>query len=503
MALLVVLLLLSVTLGLSYAAMRSQTQQWMIHRNAGRRASARQAAATGLTMALKRMHGPDWEGVDSTYTGQLSDEENFEVTYTTGDPSFQVPEVIDWDHPDFDDPFYDYPYRVTLLSTGYAADPDHPASIATYQVRAVVRLVPRALGTEPSSWETVEDFTLLQYSGGDFYVNVPCRIEGKVRIQGYLGLSRSYSWPYDVRRAYLHDLERMRTGSPDDDGQPRDYRPFSGPLYLPYGSQDSETLYLLHTLMNVSLVDAASQTFSGTNSFGALAEYRLYPGGKVYSWEVIGQDQHNANLQPDPQSNPLGVFRCTGDLKLDDNVTIRGTLLIQSDVRFYGDDIRLLPQSLPPLEDDGLLVRLPTAVSGDDFRVYENARVEATGLLATADDFEVVSDYQHDIELSILGHVIAKDVYVHGRREWTQWTDWWEDCYNWYRWMASMDPAGTGYFPDWLEVMQGRDPEPRLKIQPPPTAARYHWKTSDDPIYVPGPDDEGLRWELLEWTENP
>jgi len=54
MALLMVLLLLSLTLGLSYAAMRSQATVSMIQRNSDRRASARQDAITGLSVALKR-----------------------------------------------------------------------------------------------------------------------------------------------------------------------------------------------------------------------------------------------------------------------------------------------------------------------------------------------------------------------------------------------------------------------------------------------------------------
>ena len=52
----IVLLMICIVLGLSYAAVRSQFVGLKIQRNADRRTSARQAAVTGLTMAVKKMH---------------------------------------------------------------------------------------------------------------------------------------------------------------------------------------------------------------------------------------------------------------------------------------------------------------------------------------------------------------------------------------------------------------------------------------------------------------
>ena len=174
MALLVVMLLISMTLGLSYAAVRSQHTAFQIQRNSDRRLLARQAAASGLTMALKKMHTADWAGVDTTLTGSLGTYEGYQVTYRTGDPSLASGDAD----------YEDIPYRVTLLSTGLAADPDNPKHIARHQIRAVVRLVPRALGGEPNGWEKMTSYTVYQWDdgGGDFIVDVPIRVEGPVRI---------------------------------------------------------------------------------------------------------------------------------------------------------------------------------------------------------------------------------------------------------------------------------------------------------------------------------
>ena len=87
MALVLVLLVICITLGLSYAAVRSQFTGLRIQQNADRRISARQAAATGLTMAIKKMHSGDWNGVDTTLTGSLGSNQKFQVTYSTGEPA--------------------------------------------------------------------------------------------------------------------------------------------------------------------------------------------------------------------------------------------------------------------------------------------------------------------------------------------------------------------------------------------------------------------------------
>ena len=139
MAVLLILLLLAMTLGLSYSLVRSQNTADHIERNADRRGMAQQAAMTGLMMAVKKMQTSAWAGVGTTYTGQPSSTQSFSVTYTAGDASLVSGSAN----------YSDYPYRVTLLSTGTATDPIDATCISTHQTQAVVRLVPRALAASP------------------------------------------------------------------------------------------------------------------------------------------------------------------------------------------------------------------------------------------------------------------------------------------------------------------------------------------------------------------
>ena len=52
-------------------------------------------------------------------------------------------------------------------------------------------------------------------------------------------------------------------------------------------------------------------------------------------------------------------------------------------------------------------------------------------------------------------------------------------------------------------LVPGRDPEPQLTISPDSGPITYHWHYPGNQIYAPHPNDDGLRWDLLEWTEDP
>jgi hypothetical protein len=57
----------------------------------------------------------------------------------------------------------------------------------------------------------------------------------------------------------------------------------------------------------------------------------------------------------------------------------------------------------------------------------------------------------------------------------------------------------------------GLDPKPSIRIVPDPTPVDYRWKMSYDTILLPhagdaspqDPNNPGLRWDLLEWTDRP
>ncbi len=400
----VVLLLISITLALSYSIMRSQSMNTRIQQNAKRltvtRQSARGVAHMGMKLALEKMYTSEWAddsaGVNMVLSAQVNDYQRYEVTYTTGDPSLESDDP-EYEHPEYEE----WPYRVTLLSTGYAADPENPSHEWTHQIQAVVQLVPRKLSDEPADWDEMGKYTLYQYCDGYFRVNVPYRIEGPVRVQKELELAEELYWTDGPRTRYLADLNLMRLANLPD------WRPFSEPpggstsasqtVYLPYSKQEGGVVTLLNDSMDIATFDAAANVASDWQHPGLVETYRLYPGGKSYSAKILGWYLRDVTLEPAPETNPLGIYYCPYQAILYDNVTIRGTLVTKSgaggDLHVYGKNVHVEPHQLPPLDGTDTPIWLPTAVLGDDLRIHYDAKGSLTGFFVMWDDFEVRSSW--------------------------------------------------------------------------------------------------------------
>src|SRR5690606_30759996 len=112
----------------------------------------------------------------------LSDHQWFEVTFRTGDDELTPSD------PDY----HEYPYRVTLHSTGYASDPTQPDVRSTYHVEAVVELERKKLAPPPNIWGPLQNFTVFQWSGSTFTIEFPVRIEGLMWVQGGFAVSSDY-----------------------------------------------------------------------------------------------------------------------------------------------------------------------------------------------------------------------------------------------------------------------------------------------------------------------
>lgn len=486
---LIVLLLLSITLGLSYAIVRSQTTALRVQQNANVRASARRAALTGLTVALKEMHTDEWcdgDGVNTTLSGWISDCERYQVTYAAGDPSLAV-----------DDP--DYPYRVTLLSTGTASDKSDPDRTTTHRARAVVRLAPRSVADEPSDWAAMQQYTVYQSKKDTFDIDIPCRLEGKVRIQGWLHIAPNYPTDEDAWQGYLADLKSMA----DHPAYP-DYRPLSRRPVLDHSlqtPQDRDALSRLGLWKPWYVSTPTDETEPDWALPSSCSEYQIYPGGPVYEVPALGARVDGPVLGPDPETNPLGLFQRVGNLVIGEGVTVRGSLFCSGRINIEGENVHFEPVELPAVNDPtgpAVPLRLPAA-SCKWLTVKPTASGSVTGLVAVFEELKVKKS-PDTVEFGITGRVVTRRLTLKEREPW-QAADW--DAY--YDQFKS-DPryllrfVVPYYFPVWM-ADRGYDPRPRLTIGPDPSDVAYHWKKPYDPIYVPHPDDDGLRWDLLEWTD--
>jgi hypothetical protein len=168
MALVLVLALISLTLGVSYALVRVQTSTVKTATNGRLTDAARQAALTGLSAGLRRISQTSWGGIGSTVTGNVNTTDTYGVTFTEGDPNLldTDPDAADW------------PYRVTVTATGYAVDPTASGVTTTYKVEAVARLVPKQLSSNPSMWTMMLGYVYYQTGTDNNSVQLPVRITG-------------------------------------------------------------------------------------------------------------------------------------------------------------------------------------------------------------------------------------------------------------------------------------------------------------------------------------
>ena len=479
---LIVLLLISTVMSAAYAVLHSQLTNLEIQENSARRHDARQAAAAGIAAALQKMHRSSWEGIDAPIEGSLDENTTYVVRLSTGDPR------VSSTHPEFGLS----PYRVTLVSTGTCHDPLRDGR-ATHRIRVVAQLVPRNLGEGPVGWTSATTYTVYQLDSEDVFLELPLRIEGPVKLRGRLHFGEEYDWNSSVCDRYLTDLNRMRTS-----GLP-DYRPFTGPLELGAWIQDPQTLYRL-LLLGIDTKPAGS---APDWSFPSALEYELYPGGKQYRAETCPRVLENRTLEPDPTTNPLGVFVSSGDVDIRDGVVLRGTLLSQGNVRLLGEKIDLSPAPLPSLEGSPKVVQAPVLVARNGLVLGDGCQATMRGVALA---WKVFRAHEGDADraLDFQGTLITEEMELDGLRDWDRLQqDDWRRLYTDFS-LRLLNPLLTRnenrFFPLYCEHYAGLVAAPQLKFKLPQQPALCYWPDGQ-PVYRPERSDRGLKWEILDWAE--
>ncbi len=409
----VVLGIIAITLASSYAIMRSQFAAVRVQQNSNRRNAARQAAMVGLSVAMRGMEQSGWAGVSTTLSGTLSSQDSYSATYTAGDDSLTSSSAD----------YAEYPYRVTIVSTGTSVDALNSQSKATHKVRAVMKLIPRKLSTGPSDFATIVNYTWYQTANDTFSFQVPLRVQGKVRAQGVVELTDDYNWSSSISEEYLDDLDRMR-----QNGYP-DYRPFTGPIELSFTINNGTVRNWLTGTVNVSLISNSATGMSAQWVFpGSVSSYKLYTGGPAYNVPTVPSTITNT-LQADPTTNPLGLFSANGDVTLATGAAVQGTLIGADHVTVTGANISLTPVDLLPLQGNSNKIRLPTMLAADDILVNDTGSPTIEGLVATFDKFNVRMGPVAK-SISMEGNLVAKRFIFEGKNEFNLSSFGWSFAYN-------------------------------------------------------------------------
>lgn len=476
---LLVLALISLTLGVSYSMLRTQAAATSTSNNGKTQIGARQAALTGLSAGIRRISQTNWGGVGTTITGNLSGSDSFSVSYTAGDATLPTTGTAAQDNP----------FRVTLVSTGYSVDPSSSSVTTVYKVEAVLKLVPKALAANPSAWSTMTPYVFYQTNGDNISIELPLRITGSQQWQGGLTTFMSvYPTSVTMRNRYLSDLNAMRSNGYGDQ------RPFTGPINLPTANTTTTIRSQLTTSLGITLTNSTAVTVSNFTHPGSVTSYKLFAGGPSYTIPTLGATVSGTTLQPAPQTNPAGLYYRNGDLTLGNNTTVVGTLIVSGNTIISGTNVSIVSNTLTPLTGTTTAPSFPVIVSSDDVRVVAGSSSTIRGVVVTFDAFTSTAGTQ-DTTFDLQGNLIARTIVTEKRTEWDIGSAWWSIL-----WSAFGNQSSSAYWPVYLNAV-GMGYTPRLTIDPSATPAVKQWFNKDVPVYAVGSGDAGLQWSVLRVTE--
>lgn len=486
-AIVLVLGFMAISFGLAYALLRAQASSLQLDGNYQRKELARDAAVSGALAGVRDIHALDWAGVDTSFSRNISANSSYKVSYVTGDDSLELGDA-DYDM---------WPYRVTINSTGYAQDPADPLSIATASVQVVVQLIPENLATVPSVWETARQYTAFQCQSAESNLNLHLRIEGITRFSGLVSLGKNRPPNDDPRERYMRDLEEMRLAGIAD------YRQFDMSVLLPNSAQ-SGSAGALTTLpyQGLSAVDQAA-SFSSMPAVGTYTTYQLYPGGAHYTPGTLSLNTRNVTLEPDPKTNPLGMYYSSSNIRLEDNVKLHGTIIDRGDIVIDGANINLQALNLPSIDGGTTPVQLPVMIVGDDVDVEDNTTMTVNGSIASRDRFRF-RQCGNGTSYFQTGQMLAGELTAH------PWIDWPIDEATWTTYytafLAQYDPNDAvpyDYFPQFLNATYGLEIDPGFKIKPAASPVTLHWMAAGVPLYALPAPGQGLNWQVIDWIDNP
>lgn len=518
MAIVIVLALLALTLGFSYALMRNRTSDHELERNQARKADARTAAQAGMSVALRKLYDGSWAGADTNFAGSLSTDNllGFTVTYTTGDSAL-ASSSADWN---------EYPFRLTIDSKGYSIDPTTSSSRSEYTIRTVVQLVRRKLNTSQAA-SGLESLSICQSKNSEVRIQHPVRLNGYVYIQGEIEFSRSYpqGWRGTEYMKFFEDLYDMY----DDKGW--DYRTFGGTLLTPSSRQPltGDVVQVLDAKLRVPRINVSTTSARPVPAISSFGGYRLYDKGKLYPGQSLTVTADSSDVVPsadyvvtpgtyaaDPQTNPLGVFTAPqASIGFTSNTTLQGVVVscasgTSSDVHIAGTNVSLQGKDLPTLNGDSTIYRLPVILAKDDVRVHDGTNRTINGWIVCGDGFQLMPGAS-STTLTVNGGVFCDELYLDGRTSWVQSSSLWDSAYDSYDggllYNLLHGLLGIGhrdYFPGWLydnRASWGIYLTPRLIFNATPDGVKNHVPDADQPIYVPHTDEGGLRWDVVRWQE--
>lgn len=453
LSLVVVMIAVSLSMALTYAALSSQARGVQVRQNVNRKELARQAAESGAAIALNTMQSSAWSGVTTPLSGTLSNDNvgrtTYEVTFVTIDglssPS-AYPSGMGQTSLSGASGFFNsnsnglsmnsadvaaiatrQALQLILRCTGKWQSTTDPLDVVTESLDVGLELQPRVPGrtilspdipqatdvlASNGNYDTIQNyaaFTSMGSSGNPSLTLRPGqRIDGPCWLSTGISIFDGPRWKDDVRNEYLQSTGALFSRTVGGTTTLLHPHPFGGPVTMVGSFSSSEITDL--TNLNVPRSTASSSPTAPSISFSSWKTYQLYQGGFTYSAETLPSSTLNNVVLRPSQRNPLGVFYRENNLTVNDNVVIQGSLICSGGITFTGNNVIIASvnwrdvSGSPVTTSSELFPRLPAIVangvaSNPSTRVSIEGAVLLTNSLTGGDgSFDYI--YNNDPNLS-------------------------------------------------------------------------------------------------------
>lgn len=382
LSLVVVMIAISMSMVLTYAALSSQARSVQIRQNVNRQELARQAAESGATIALNKLQSASWSGVMTPLSGTLSSDNLGSTTYTisfftidgqtspSAYPAGQGRTSLSgsWEFFNANSDGLStssadeaatatrQAFQLLIRSTGKWQSATDVLDFVTETIEVGVELQPRVPGrtilapdiaqatdvlASNAGYDTIQNYALFASTGSSSNPSLTLqpgqRIDGPSWLADGVSVFTGPRWSTSTRNEYLQSTGTLFSSTSDGTTTLSHPHPFGGPVTMVSSFSSSETADL--TKLNVPSVTASGSLTTPSISFSSWKTYQLYQGGFNYSAETLSSSTlDNIVLRPS-QRNPLGIFYKEGNLTIDDNVVVQGTLVSSGKITFTGNNV--------------------------------------------------------------------------------------------------------------------------------------------------------------------
>ncbi len=382
LSLVVVMIAISMSMALTYAALSSQARGVQVRQNVNRKEMARQAAESGAAIALNQLQSNSWSGVATPLSGTLSSDKlgstTYEVTFVTIDgqtspaayPAGKGQTSLSGSWEFFDSSSSGLStssadtaaiatrqaFQLLLRSTGKWQSATDVLDFVTETIEVGVELQPRVLGrtilapdivqasdvlASNDGYDTIQNYALFASAGSNGSPSLTLqpgqRIDGPSWLTDGVSVFSGPKWSNSVQDEFLQSTGTLYSQTSGGTTTLSHPHPFGGPISTVSGFSSSEVTDL--TKLNVPRVTASGSLTTPSISFSSWKTYQLYQGGFNYSAETVSSSTLDNTVLRPSLGNPLGVFYREGNLTIDDNTVVQGTLVCSGKITFTGNNV--------------------------------------------------------------------------------------------------------------------------------------------------------------------